>query len=55
MKPEEKPIREAWVKDGILENTSVPKFTAKGKKFVEYVLKWAYPVDYTEMVLTESN
>lgn len=53
MKPEERPIREAWVKDGILKDTSVPKFTAKGKKFVEYVLKWAYPVDYAEMVLTK--
>lgn len=52
MKSEEKPIREAWVKDGILKNTSVPEFTAKGKKFVEYVLKWAYPTDYAEMVLT---
>lgn len=51
MRDYERPIREAWVEDGILKNGSFPEFTAKGKKFVEYVLKWAYPTDYAEMVL----
>lgn len=51
MRDYERPIREEWVKDGILKNCSIPEFTAKGKKFVEYVLKWAYPRDYVEMVL----
>ena len=45
MRDYEKPIREQWVKDGILKDTSFPEFTTKGKKFVEYVLKWAYPED----------
>ena len=52
MRDYEIPIREAWVTDGILKkDRSIPTFTAKGKKFVEYVLKWAYPTDYTEMVI----
>ena len=50
MRNEERPVREAWVNDGILKKTSYPQFTAKGKKFVEYVLKWAYPDDYAQMV-----
>lgn len=53
MRDYERPIREAWVKDGILKDGSYPEFTAKGKKFVEYVLKWAYPKDYAEMVLQQ--
>lgn len=54
MRDRERPIREAWVADGILEkDRSIPTFTAKGKKFVEYVLKWAYPTDYAEMVITK--
>lgn len=53
MRDYERPIREAWVKDGILKDTSYPEFTAKGKKFVEYVLKWAYPQDYAEMVIQQ--
>ena len=51
MRADEHPVREAWVKDGILKDTSFPEFTAKGKKFVVYVLKWAYPEEYVEMVL----
>lgn len=51
MRPREIPIREQWIKDGILKNTFIPEFTAKGKKFIEYVLRWAYPTDYAEMVL----
>ena len=50
----ERPIREEWKKDGILKDCSYPEFTAKGKKFVEYVLKWAYPKDYIELVLNLS-
>lgn len=42
-----------YKQETILKDTSIPEFTAKGKKFVEYVLKWAYPVDYAEMVLTK--
>lgn len=53
MRDYERPIREQWVKDGILETDGIPCFTAKGKRFVEYVLKWAYPQDYAEMVLTQ--
>lgn len=51
MREREFPIREQWKKDGILKDRSYPEFTAKGKKFVEYVLKWAYPTDYAEMVV----
>ena len=51
MRDYERPIREQWIKDGILKNCSYPEFTAKGLKFVEYVLKWAYPQDYAQMVL----
>lgn len=51
MRGREFSIREQWEKDGILKSSGVPEFTAKGKKFVEYVLKWAYPTDYAEMVL----
>lgn len=51
MREYEKPIREAWQKDGILTPGSYPEFTPKGRKFVEYVLKWAYPDDYTLLVL----
>ena len=51
MRDYEKPIRIQWIKDGILKDCSHPEFTTKGLKFVEYVLKWAYPQDYAEMVL----
>lgn len=51
MRDYERPIREQWVKDGILKDCSYPEFTAKGLKFVEYVLRWAYPQDYAQMVL----
>ena len=51
MRDYEFPIYEQWIKDGILKNGSYPEFTAKGKKFVEYVLKWAYPQDYAQMVI----
>lgn len=50
MKEEEFPIREQWIKDGILEDSGFPEFTDKGLKFVEFVLEWAYPKDYLEMV-----
>ena len=49
MRDYERPIRETWIKDGILKDCSYPEFTAKGIKFVEYVLKWAYPQDYAEL------
>mgnify|MGYP004457527535 FL=1 len=51
MRDYERPIRQQWITDGILKDCSYPEFTAKGKKFVEYVLKWAYPQDYAQMVL----
>ena len=51
MRDYERPIREQWIKDGILKNGSYPEFTAKGLKFVECALKWAYPQDYAQMVL----
>lgn len=51
MRDRERPIREQWIKAGILEDCSFSEFTAKGKKFVEYVLKWAYPTDYAKMVV----
>lgn len=47
----EYPIRESWKKDGILKDQSYVVFTKKGKKFCEYVLKWAYPEDYQAMVI----
>lgn len=50
MRDRERPIRKQWEEDGILKGSGIPDFTAKGKKFVEYVLKWAYPTDYAEMV-----
>ena len=55
MKDYERPIRAQWIEDGILKNSSYPEFTAKGRKFVEYVLKWAYPTDYAEMVLCKQK
>ena len=61
IKDYEIPIRDQWVEDGILtpdcvttrSSAFVPKFTTKGKKFVKYVLKWAYPLDFTEEVAAE--
>lgn len=57
IKDYEVPIRKQWVEDGILApdtsistHASVPKFTAKGKRFVKYVLKWAYPLDLDELL-----
>ena len=52
MKIEEYPIREEWQGEaGILEpDKSIPTFTEYGRKFVEFILKWAYPKDYLEMV-----
>ncbi len=51
MKDEEYAIREEWQKEaGILVDSSFPEFTEYGKKYVEFILKWAYPKDYLEMV-----
>lgn len=51
MRDYEKPIRRKWQEEGILKEGSYPEFTKKGLKFVEYILKWAYPDDYDEMVI----
>ena len=44
----EVPIRKQWMEDSILQpdRASVPKFTAKGKRFV----KWTYPLDLNELL-----
>jgi len=51
MRNREYSIREQWEKEGILTGSGYPNFTPKGKRFAEYVLKWAYPEDYARMVL----
>ena len=56
IKDYEVPIRKQWMEDGILQpaptraSAFIPKFTAKGKRFVKYVLKWAYLLDLNELL-----
>ena len=49
MRDREIPIREQWEKDGILEQSSYPRFTKKGREFALFVLHWAYPDEYARL------
>lgn len=51
MRDREFPIRESWIEDGILEDSSFPQFTEKGREFANFVLQWAYPQDYAKMIV----
>lgn len=53
MRDNEAPFFADWIeKDGIIDKENAKcdlSFTEKGRKFAKFIIKWAYPTDYSNL------